>query len=190
MSDMLRSVVTSGTGTGASIGSWYICGKTGTTSLPDHLGNVRGNPDAWFSGYSPLYTATVWMGYDTTDKTHYLVGEYGGTRPAAIWKKVMQKALEGRQVQSSIPQPSGVITVTYDALTGKLPSSTLGGGNQNGWGGWGGWSSLWPNRSYGSDIRTDIATEKGQPTEYGTAADYPRSNYGYNDDYGDEYDDW
>jgi penicillin-binding protein 1A len=100
MTDMLRTVVTSGTGTNARIGSWYICGKTGTTSLPEHLGGIKGNPDAWFAGYSPYYTCAVWMGYDETDRTHYLYNEYGGNKPCRIWKAVMTSALEDKEVST------------------------------------------------------------------------------------------
>jgi len=142
MSDMLRSVVTGGTGTKAAIGSWYICGKTGTTSLDtEKFGNRTGNPDAWFAGYSPLYTCVVWMGYDKTDLNHYLIGEYGGNRPAAIWKETMEKALENKPVQSDIPQPSGVVSVQYDIMSGLVPSE------------------LTPPEC----IRTDIAPAQGVP---------------------------
>ncbi|NLM20140.1 MAG: PBP1A family penicillin-binding protein [Peptococcaceae bacterium] len=125
MNDLLRSVVTSGTGTRASLGNWYICGKTGTTSLdPDIYGNRTGNPDAWFAGYSPKYVGVVWMGYDKDpDKNHYLRRVYGSSYPTTIWKEVMTVAHEGLQVQSSIPRPKGITTVTFDRKSGLLPSS-------------------------------------------------------------------
>ncbi|MFA6809078.1 MAG: penicillin-binding transpeptidase domain-containing protein, partial [Eubacteriales bacterium] len=125
MNNMLRSVVTAGTGTHAKLGNWYICGKTGTTSLdPDIYGNKTGNPDAWFVGYSPKYTAVVWMGYDSDpDKLHYLYKVYGGSYPTSIWKQVMTVAHEDLDVQSSISRPNGITSVTFDKKSGLLPSS-------------------------------------------------------------------
>lgn len=125
MNDLLRTVVTSGTGTRARLGNWYICGKTGTTSLdPKKYGNRSGNPDAWFAGYSPKYTAVVWMGYDSDkDLKHYLRKVYGSSFPTTIWKEVMTAAHEGLPVQSSINRPQGLTTVKFDLKSGLLPSS-------------------------------------------------------------------
>lgn len=125
MNDLLRSVVTSGTGTRARIGEWYICGKTGTTSLdPDKYGYKSGNPDAWFVGYSPKYTGVVWMGYDKDpDRKHYLYKVYGGSFPTTIWKQVMTVAHEGLPVQSTINMPGGLTSVKFDTKSGLLPSS-------------------------------------------------------------------
>ena len=55
MTDMLRTVVTSGTGVGAEPSNAIVAGKTGTTNS---------NKDAWFCGYSQYYTTAIWMGYD------------------------------------------------------------------------------------------------------------------------------
>jgi penicillin-binding protein 1A len=106
MSDILNSVVTNGTGAKAQIGTWYICGITGANTqantLPDGSYPIA---DAWFIGYSPLYTAAVWMGFDVTDMRNkqYLVDDYGGNKPAGLWQQVMEKALEDHPVQSRMP---------------------------------------------------------------------------------------
>ena len=55
MTDMLRSVVTEGTGSAANITNAIVAGKTGTTNS---------NKDSWFVGYSRYYTTSVWVGYD------------------------------------------------------------------------------------------------------------------------------
>lgn len=125
MNDLLRTVVTSGTGTRARLDNWYIAGKTGTTSLdPKKYGYKTGNPDAWFAAYSPIYTGVVWMGYDKDpDNKHYMYKVYGGNLPATIWKHVMKVAHEGLPVQSSIYRPQGLTTVTFDRKSGLLPSS-------------------------------------------------------------------
>jgi penicillin-binding protein 1A len=125
INDMLRSVVTDGTGTSAQIGNWAVAGKTGTTSLdPDKYGNKSGNPDAWFAGYTPNYAGIVWMGYDSDqDGQHYLRNVYGGSFPAQIWKKVMTVALQDLPVQSKFTIPSGIISGSFDTKSGLLPSS-------------------------------------------------------------------
>lgn len=55
MTDMLKTVVSEGTGVSANIDNAIVAGKTGTTNS---------NKDAWFCGYSKYYTTAVWMGYD------------------------------------------------------------------------------------------------------------------------------
>lgn len=125
INDMLRSVVTSGTGYAAQIGNWAVAGKTGTTSLdPQKYGNKSGNPDAWFAGYTPNYVGVVWMGYDSDpDGQHYLHKVYGGSYPAQIWKKVMTVALANQPVKTSFQRPDGIVSGKIDIKSGLLPSS-------------------------------------------------------------------
>lgn len=125
INNMLRSVVTDGTGMSAQIGNWAICGKTGTTSLDDtKYPNRNGNNDAWFAGYTKNYVGIVWMGYDSDpDGKHYLHKVYGGSFPAQIWKKVMTTALQPLPVQATWPQPSGIVSGEFDTKSGLLPSS-------------------------------------------------------------------
>ncbi|MBO5454744.1 MAG: PBP1A family penicillin-binding protein [Clostridia bacterium] len=82
----LRSVTSAGTGTPANFGNMPLGGKTGTTD---------DDKDRWFMGFSPYYTAGVWVGYDQPKQiTGY------GTNPAIVlWKAVMQKAHEGLPVK-------------------------------------------------------------------------------------------
>ena len=54
VTDVLKGVITSGTGTAASIGCAGQAGKTGTTD--DYT-------DAWFVGYTPRFSTAVWVGY-------------------------------------------------------------------------------------------------------------------------------
>ncbi len=55
MTDMMKTVVESGTGKSANVDNAIVAGKTGTTNS---------NKDAWFCGFSKYYTTAVWMGYD------------------------------------------------------------------------------------------------------------------------------
>lgn len=125
MNSMLRGVVNGGygaTGFRAQFGNWYVCGKTGTTSLYDN-NSIPGSRDAWWIGYTPDYVGGVWMGFDNTTTTRNMYGEYGGNYPALLWKKIMEVAHENLPVISNINPPSGITTFTYDSKSGLAPSS-------------------------------------------------------------------
>ncbi len=107
ITDMLRSVIQSGTGTGAQIGR-PAAGKTGTTDE---------GKDIWFVGYTPELTAAVWIGYDTPTS---MPQAYGGMYPAKIWQEIMSKALSGLPVQD-FNRPAGVVSATVDSKSGLLP---------------------------------------------------------------------
>lgn len=96
MKDVLRSAVEGGTGYRAGVSGIEIAGKTGTTELPDTavFRGLSGNKDAWFVGFSPRYTAAVWVGYDEKDmdRQHYLTS-YGGNQPAEIFRLVMANVM-------------------------------------------------------------------------------------------------
>ena len=81
MNQMLRGVVSSGSGRSAAISGRDLAGKTGTTS--DYK-------DAWFVGYTGGFVTAVWVGKD--DNTA-MRGVTGGSSPAAIWKGFMEAAL-------------------------------------------------------------------------------------------------
>ncbi|RZJ47024.1 MAG: PBP1A family penicillin-binding protein [Brevundimonas sp.] len=81
MNQMLRGVVTSGSGRSATISGRDLAGKTGTTS--DYK-------DAWFVGYTGGFVTAVWVGKD--DNTP-MRGVTGGSSPAAIWRGFMEAAL-------------------------------------------------------------------------------------------------
>nr|WP_155891543.1 PBP1A family penicillin-binding protein [Heyndrickxia acidiproducens] len=72
MTSMLLNVVESGTGKGVSVPGYKIAGKTGSTQL--EYRNIDGTMDQWFAGYTPNLVGVVWMGYDETDRSHYLYG--------------------------------------------------------------------------------------------------------------------
>jgi len=78
---MLRGVMTSGSGRSAAIAGRDTAGKTGTTS--DYK-------DAWFVGYTGGFVTAVWVGKD--DNTA-MRGVTGGSSPAAIWRGFMEAAL-------------------------------------------------------------------------------------------------
>jgi penicillin-binding protein 1A len=82
---VLRKVITSGTGRAADIGR-PAAGKTGTTDEYS---------DAWFVGYTPQLTASVWMGHPNRVVPMRGVGGInvtGGSYPARIWSAFMRSA--------------------------------------------------------------------------------------------------
>jgi penicillin-binding protein 1A len=79
--DILETVISSGTGTSANIGC-PAAGKTGTTD--DFT-------DAWFVGYTPELSTAVWVGHpDSRSSLGY--NAFGGTLAAPIWQDYMSVA--------------------------------------------------------------------------------------------------
>jgi len=98
MNQMLRGVVSSGSGRSAAISGRDLAGKTGTTS--DYK-------DAWFVGYTGGFVTAVWVGKD--DNTA-MRGVTGGSSPAAIWKGFMEAALprlDAPAIPNGPPMPEG-----------------------------------------------------------------------------------
>jgi penicillin-binding protein 1A len=89
--DVLQSVITSGTGRGAQIGR-PAAGKTGTTSS---------ERDIWFVGYVPQLSVAVWVGND--DYSPLGQGSTGGTFMAPAWKDFMLRALENTPAENFRP---------------------------------------------------------------------------------------
>jgi penicillin-binding protein 1A len=76
MQDMLRGVVTNGTGTAAYLPGIFTAGKTGTTQ------DYR---DAWFVGYAGGDIIAVWVGNDDNSPMNRVLG---GSIPAQIFKQI------------------------------------------------------------------------------------------------------
>lgn len=70
MTSMLLNVVESGTGRRAQIPGLQLAGKTGSTQLP--FSGVTGTKDQWMVGYTPNLVGAIWIGFDQTDRQHYL----------------------------------------------------------------------------------------------------------------------
>lgn len=105
LTEMMQTVVEKGgSGARAAFGR-QLAGKTGTTQhgIPGYSGS--GIRDAWFVGYTPEWTAAVWMGYDKTDKDHVL--KKGSSQSAAFFAKVMRSAMKGMK-ETSFNKPEGV----------------------------------------------------------------------------------
>ena len=99
MTLLLQNVVNYGTGRNAYLGR-PTAGKTGSVELPptqEFLGIKKGAKDVWFVGYTPELTAAVWMGYDKTDRNHYLTTS-GGSGPAVVFHEILSRALSSTPV--------------------------------------------------------------------------------------------
>lgn len=89
MTDILEGVLNSSAGTAkglkwSSASDVAAAAKTGTTN---------DNNVAWFCGYTPYYTISVWVGYDYPKSVK---GLWGNTYPAYIWKEAMLYMIDGK----------------------------------------------------------------------------------------------
>jgi penicillin-binding protein 1A len=108
VTQILKGVITQGTGAGyTSIGCAGEAGKTGTS---------EDESDAWFVGYTPMYSTAVWVGHPQSREST----GFGGPTAGPIWRNFMEAAQEGEcpefEVPSSLPELS--------PLTGDHTSSS------------------------------------------------------------------
>lgn len=104
MTDMMKSVIESGTGTPANIGR-PAAGKTGTTDNYE---------TAWFVGYTPDLLVGIYIGNDDRKA----VG-LSGTEVSGLWGKMMTKIMADKP-PADFPVPTNVITgVPVCTATGK-----------------------------------------------------------------------
>lgn len=80
-----------------------LAGKTGTTQHPLVEGE---NKDAWFVGYTPNIVSAMWMGYDTSDKDHYLTG--GSEYPTRLTKDILTELSETLSLGDDFIKPENV----------------------------------------------------------------------------------
>lgn len=110
MTQMLREVVTSGTGGGAAVsGVSYTAGKTGTTS---------DNNDRWFVGYTPYYAAAIWYGYDIPKEIYA-----SGNPCIPVFRNIMNdihRTLDDTSRRMSVPDD--VVYISYCTYTGLRAS--------------------------------------------------------------------
>lgn len=102
----LRSVVTDNL-TYLKSDNMYYAGKSGTSQL---------NTDKWFIGFSPYYTAGIWIGNDdsTPVNTNYYIMTH-----LYIWRDVMEHAHENLEY-TEFQKPYNIVEAQVCAESGKL----------------------------------------------------------------------
>jgi penicillin-binding protein 1A len=109
---VLEGVITSGTGAGyTSIGCSSEAGKTGTS---------EGLSDAWFVGYTPLYSTAVWTGHPLSrDYTGF-----GGPTSGPIWRSFMEAAQGSNCPSFQVPSSMPDLTAYHGEHTSSSSSSS------------------------------------------------------------------
>lgn len=108
VTNMLRSVITEGTGAGARAAGFTAdaAGKSGTTN------DLR---DAWFVGFTPDLLTVVWVGLDDNRP----LGLSGTQAALPIWTAFMKRAVAGRR-SPAFEVPDGIVFADIDRDTGYL----------------------------------------------------------------------
>lgn len=108
--ELLRRVVTSGTGRGAELRDGTAAGKTGTSQ------DYR---DAWFIGYSNELVVGVWVGNDDRTPMDRVTG---GSLPATIWHDFVEAATPALMQPSDRPIASNDMPTAIIAPETGVPS--------------------------------------------------------------------
>lgn len=106
MTLLLQHAATEGTGKQGVVPGRPTAGKTGTTELPEteaFAGIDGGAKDLWFAGYTPELTGAVWIGYDKTDRDHYL--KTSSAAAASVFREMMTRALADAPSSEFVPPP-------------------------------------------------------------------------------------
>ncbi|HEY7267102.1 MAG TPA: transglycosylase domain-containing protein [Solirubrobacterales bacterium] len=107
---VLEGVITSGTGAGYTSIGCPAAGKTGTS---------EDLSDAWFVGYTPLYSTAVWTGHPLSrDSTGY-----GGPTSGPIWRSYMEAAQGGDCPDFPVPSSLPELTSFHGEHTASSSSS-------------------------------------------------------------------
>ena len=115
VTSMLLNVVETGTGKEAHIQGIEIAGKTGSTQLP--YNEINGTKDQWFVGYTPNLVGAIWLGYDKTDKEHYLSSSSSETA-VPIFRTILSESFKHVE-----PGEFEVVSMN-DTLAGKTKPQT------------------------------------------------------------------
>lgn len=117
LTDWMEDAVQHGTGTRARFKfPMHIAGKTGTND------SYRG---VYFAGFTPYYTASVWIGHDDF-RPSFRKGSSGSVYAAPLWRAIMEpihEGLESKPFYDSVPDD--VVKVTVCGISGMLPNGDL-----------------------------------------------------------------
>ncbi|MFC6169123.1 PBP1A family penicillin-binding protein [Loigolactobacillus jiayinensis] len=131
ITDVLKDVISDGTGTNAQISGLYQAGKTGTTDYSsDELANSTSisssmSKDSWFTGYSHDYAISVWTGYDQPQQHGLTATEQ--QIASGIYRELMQYAnTETNASGKNWTKPSSVVAANI--LKGSNPAQLAASG--------------------------------------------------------------
>ncbi len=111
LTDAMVDAVATGTGTSAKFVNLNmpVAGKTGTTS---------DSKDLWFEGYTPYYTAGVWLGYDDPETIS------DSSYHKALWRNIMEEIHVAKGLPTKeFAQPEGIVTASICSESGQLATS-------------------------------------------------------------------
>ena len=111
MTNLMKEVVTFGTGHEAKNLNRPAAGKTGTTNE---------SIDAWFIGFTPQVVTGVWTGFDNQKTLG--AGETGARAALPIWLSFMQEAVKPYPPED-FAIPSGIVFSNINPNTGRLASA-------------------------------------------------------------------
>ena len=110
ITDAMEDVINEGTGGQARVAGMTVSGKTGTTT---------DNMDVWFSGYTPYYTGSVWLGFDNNNRQ---LNDTEQSTHSRIFSQIMTKVHAGLENKPIMERPEEIIEVTVCNQSGKLPT--------------------------------------------------------------------
>ncbi|MFL5907320.1 MAG: hypothetical protein ACJ75Z_06960, partial [Solirubrobacterales bacterium] len=111
---VLKGVITSGTGAGYTyMGCEGEAGKTGTS---------EDLSDAWFVGYTPLYSTAVWTGHPLSRAST----GFGGPTSGPIWRSFMEAAQGSDCPDFEVPSSMPTLTAYHGEHTASSSSSYCG----------------------------------------------------------------
>ena len=110
LTDMMEEVIKRGTG--GSLNTTFkgmpLAGKTGTTS---------DDKDFLFSGFTPYYTATIWLGHDQPKPVIAT-----GREHLKIWGSIMNEIHQGLPYRDFSYTTTGYIETSICAVSSKIPT--------------------------------------------------------------------
>lgn len=111
ISDMLKDVLTDGTGRSVNVGNLPVAGKTGTTN---------NDYDSWMVGYSTNFTISVWTGYSKENAT---LSQQDKDIPKAVFGNLMTHMSEGVETPD-FEKPDSVVEAKVEkgSRPAKKPS--------------------------------------------------------------------
>lgn len=110
ITDMLKQVITEGTGTRAAISGLYQAGKTGTNAYPSDIASKfpsSSSMDSWFNGYTKHYSVSVWVGYDHQYENGNYLDRYSQSLASLFYKAAMTYLSQGK-TNTDWSRPSNV----------------------------------------------------------------------------------